>query len=119
MDARASALFSMVLAALLGAASARAPVPAGAEQAMVASAPAALVAEHLVLAGAPATETGGDACSEIVPLRVPQASRHARYHLTALKAAAGARPAVALQRALAALGLRGHPPTAPPLPRST
>jgi hypothetical protein len=107
---------SLALATLLGVAGARVPVDPGAMQATVtASSPMAAVAgTHLVLADAPATEVGADAFSEIVPPEAPQVDRQEEDRVASVSASGSARPAVALQRALAALGRRAHPPTAPP-----
>jgi hypothetical protein len=112
---RKSALLSFTMATLLGIAGGRVPVEQAAMPTTVtASAPAGLTGAHLLLADAPAVEVGVDAFSEIVPLEAPQVHHQEERRSTAISASGTARPAVALQRALAALGRRAHPPTAPP-----
>jgi len=112
---RNSAILSFALAILLGIAGLRVPVEAGTMPATAtASVPSGLTGAHLVLADAAAVEVGADAFSEIVPLRVPLVEREERPGVTPMSASGAARPAVALQRTLAALGRRAHPPTAPP-----
>jgi hypothetical protein len=112
---RNSALLSLTLAILIGIAGGRVPVAqATMPTTVTASAPAGLTGAHLLLADAPAIEVGVDAFSEIVPLEAPQVDHREECRSTAISASGSARPAVALQRALAALGRRAHPSTAPP-----
>ncbi|MCG6990109.1 MAG: hypothetical protein LJF06_18350 [Gemmatimonadetes bacterium] len=108
---------TLALAALLGLAGTQASVPAAdpAPPAVVTATPGTtLAAAHTLLMDAPALEVNGDALSEVASVETLRASwqecsEDARS-LTPWRTRAPPPPPCAL----AALGRRAHPPTAPP-----
>jgi hypothetical protein len=117
MRERLLAPSTLALAALLGLAGAQASVPATdrvAQAVVAATTGPSMAADHTLLMDAPALEVSGDALSEVASVETLRASwqecsEDARS-LTPWRTRATPPPPCAL----AALGRRAHPPTAPP-----